>query len=253
MLKEERMMRRPVLLDLYCKAGGAGMGYYRAGYKVIGVDHEPQPRYPFQFFQRDALQFVEELCSECADFERDACGLHALFETSEGEHGHAFAAAADYFDAIHASPPCQPFSITRKLHSNKHPDLISATRTCLMRTKLPYIIENVIGAPLLNPVKLCGVSFGLKVFRHRIFESNAPLLAPPHQKHDGSTGSHRGYSSQRSGKNGFICVAGHNFERKAGADAMGIDWMASRAELSQAIPPAYTEFIGRQLIATSRP
>lgn len=117
-----------------------------------------------------------------------------------------------------------------------------------------WVIENVVGAPLIAPILLCGTMFGLDVFRHRLFEFGVfdwreVPAAQLHPNHNGSTGAHRGYSTTRSGRNGYICVAGHNFERKAASDAMGISWMTSRYQLSQAIPPAYTEFIGRQLLA----
>ena len=209
------------LLDLFCGAGGGAVGYARAGFtEIVGVDLKPQPRYPFAFVQGDALAYL-------------------------AAHGHKF-------DAVHASPPCQRYSVgSRNWNGNPdaHPDLVAPTRAALVACVLPWVMENVPGSPLVNPVVLCGTSFGLKVFRHRLFEANFPLTGLPKCRHDGSTGSHRGYSTAASGANGYICVAGHNFEPKAGALAMGIDWMGSRKELAQAIPPAYTEFIGRQLSA----
>lgn len=211
-------MTRPLLLDLFCGAGGAAVGYHRAGFDVVGVDLKPQPSYPFPFLQCDALEYLARF--------------------------------GWMYDAIHASPPCQPHSQTRHLwNARRHEDFLPQTRALLNVSGRPYIIENVPGARLLNPVTLCGVSFGLKVFRHREFESGHLLLAPTHERHDGSTGSHRGYSTERGGRNGFICVAGHNYQRDAGMRAMGIDWMKSRRELSQAIPPAYTEYLGKQLLA----
>ena len=218
------MSNRPKLLDLFCGAGGCAMGYHRAGFDVVGVDHLPMPRYPFQFHQTDALQFLEEHGSE--------------------------------FDAIHASPPCQRYSIGRHIHNSghKHPDLIDTTRVKLQATGLPWIIENVIGSPLHRPIILCGLMFGLRVIRHRVFESRDLMLAPPHRRHPKHLktgtltakrgGKGNGYST---GIEGLVCVAGNNFNRDAAASAMGIDWM-SRSELAQAIPPAYTEFIGRQLL-----
>lgn len=133
-------MRKPRLLDLFCKAGGAGYGYWQAGFDVVGVDIEPQKRYPFTFIQADALEYL-------------------------ARHGGEY-------DAIHASPPCQAFSKMKnpdKAHRKAHPDLVDPVRELLMRTGRPYIIENVPGAPLLSPVTLCGSQFGLKVYRHRVF------------------------------------------------------------------------------------
>lgn len=193
------------------------MGYDRAGFDVIGVDIEPQPSYPFEFVHGDAIEYLER-------------------------HGREF-------DAIHASPPCQRYSVARHIHQsgNRHPDLISPCRDELRQTGRPWIMENVRGAPMQSAILLCGLMFGLRVLRHRLFESSLVLLAPDHPRRPKGnlTNSCLGYST---GREGFVCVAGHNFVREAGARAMGIDWMKSRHELAQAIPPAYTEFIGRQLL-----
>lgn len=211
---------RPRLLDLFCGAGGAGMGYQEAGFDVIGVDLRPQPRYPLPFVQADALEYLTQ-------------------------HGREY-------DAIHASPPCQRYSKATKVHGTsavlEHPDLVSPCRLLLRTIGRPWIIENVVGAPLHNPAMLCGTMFGLRVFRHRLFETSFLWLAPSHPRHDGSTGAHRGYSTLASGRNGYICVVGNNFIRTEGAAAMGIDWPTTRRELAQAIPPAYTRFIGQQLL-----
>lgn len=214
------MKPRPKLLDLFCGVGGCAVGYHRAGFEVVGVDHRPQPRYPFPIVQADALEYL-------------------------ADHGREF-------DAIHTSPPCQRYSIGSKRWQHRgghHPDLVARTRELLTATGKPWVIENVVGAPLQNAVMLCGTMFGLRVFRHRIFEASFMLLAPSHPRHNGSTGAHRGYSTARSGRNGYVCVAGHNFQHAAAAAAMGISWTKTRRELSQAIPPAYTEFVGRQLLA----
>ncbi len=213
---------RPRLLDLFCCAGGAAVGYHRAGFDVVGVDIKPQPNYPFTFVQADCMALD-------LDWVRS-------------------------FDAIHASPPCQAYSVTRKIRDSgdKHPDLVEPTRATLKASGLPYIIENVVGAPLVDPITLCGTMFGLKVFRHRLFECSFFVLTPPHQTHDGSTGSSRGYSTNESGRNGYICVAGNNFVREHGAAAMGIDWKTTRPELAQAIPPAYTEWLGKRLLLEVR-
>lgn len=194
------------------------MGYHRAGFRVIGVDIEPQPRYPFEFIQADALKFI-------------------------AEHGKRF-------DVIHASPPCQGYSVTNSLpqcQDRDYPKLLEEVRELLISTGKPYIIENVIGAPLVDSVMLCGLMFGLKVFRHRRFESNLFLMAMSHI-------SHRG---KEIGKGGFCCVAGHGDSNRGKVDpyhrrkstweaAMGINWM-TKEELTQAIPPAYTEYLGLQL------
>lgn len=188
------------------------MGYHRAGFEVVGVDIKPQPRYPFEFHQADALEYL-------------------------AEHGHEF-------DAIHASPPCQAYSITKNIGNNKHPALIETTRIALEKTGKPFVIENVVGAPLHSPVELCGAVFGLKVYRHRLFESNVTLSQPNHRTHNDSTPrAGRGISPK-----GFISVAGHMGNTDYVRTAMGIDWMVGH-ELSQAVPPAYTEYLGFQLRA----
>lgn len=195
------------------------MGYHQAGFDVVGVDINPQPRYPFEFVKGDATKLDP-----------------------------AFIAT---FDAIHASPPCQIHSITAKLHKAtvaKHGDFIDQTRLLCMASGLPYVIENVPGAPLVDPVMLCGTMFGLRVFRHRLFECSFFVMTPPHERHQGTTNSSRTYSRFSTGAD-MICVAGHNFRREDGAAAMGIDWPARREEIAQAIPPAYTRFIGVQLLA----
>jgi DNA (cytosine-5)-methyltransferase 1 len=217
---------KPRLLDLFCGAGGAAMGYHRAGFDVVGVDIKPQPRYPFKFWQADALQ---------------AGGL----------------LRASHFDAIHASPPCQPHvkglrAVNAGLgRAMQHTDLIAATRELLQATGLPYILENVEGAPLIDPVRLCGTSFGLPLRRHRLFESSVALLVPPCAH--GHFLERRYWTSWV--KNGervrasTVQVYGNGGEAHEWGPAMGIDWMA-RAELAEAIPPAYTEWIGRQLLAS---
>lgn len=216
---------RPRLLDLFCGGGGASMGYHRAGFDVVGVDKNPQPNYPFEFHQGDAIEFVLE-------------------------HGHEF-------DAIAASPPCQDHSTLRHTMGSSHGTgwLVGATRDALIATGLPYVIENVPGAPLLGPLKLCGSMLGLgaqcrdgwrRLQRHRLFESNVPLLAPGPCVHQGpAVGVYGGGPSPRTAKTSRGGYQGLMLERVA---AMGIDWM-TRDELSQAIPPAYTEHLGVQLIA----
>jgi DNA (cytosine-5)-methyltransferase 1 len=208
---------KPRLLDLFCGAGGCTKGYQRAGFYVVGVDNRPQPHYcGDEFYQADAMTFPLE-----------------------------------GFDAIHASPPCQRYTKAAKIHNSadRHPDLVEFMRFRLNAAGVPWVMENVIGAPLQQSIVLCGTMFGLKVFRHRLFESNLVLLAPPHSVHDGSTGASDGMSTRARGRNGYICVAGHNYLVREGAEAMGIDWPMTGRELSNAIPPAYTFFIGKQLLA----
>lgn len=222
-------MSRPRLLDLFSCAGGAAMGYHRAGFDVVGVDIAPQKNYPFEFHQGDALQYLTQ-------------------------SGHEF-------DVIHASPPCQVYSTTKHTHSNEHPDLLGPTREAILATGRPYVIENVPGAPLREPLTLCGTEFGLRAFdvdglplalrRHRLFESNVWLMGAGGCDHDetqvaGSytagrhrTPEHRDNPSRRGGYTPAL---------KVRAALLGIDWKMNEHELAQAIPPAYTEFIGRQLI-----
>lgn len=211
------------LLDLFCGAGGAAMGYYRAGFDVLGVDIKPQPHYPFDFVQGDALEF-------CA------------------EHGKEF-------DAIHASPPCQKYSVTWFLFKRNHPDLISQTRKALNATGNPYVIENVERAPLINPLKLCGTMFGLRVIRHRLFECNPPIyFYPAPCAHNGKVSGNRALkaglrATPRLADFDYLTVVGHDFIVSEANDAMGIGWM-SQHEVAQAVPPAYTQFIGQQLMQT---
>jgi DNA (cytosine-5)-methyltransferase 1 len=203
---------KPRLLDLFCGAGGCSAGYQRAGFEVVGVDITPQPRYPFEFREADALDFPLE-----------------------------------GFDAVHASPPCRAYTTLRHRTGGDYPDLVAATRDRLLDSGLPYVIENVIGAPLLNPVMLCGSTFGLGVGgrqlrRHRLFESNAPIMAHPCQHHGPAVGV---YGTGGGGQ----MTRGFKAEGVADARvALDIDWM-SLAELAQAIPPAYTEHIGGYLLA----
>jgi len=212
---------RPRLLDLFCCAGGAAMGYHRAGFEVVGVDIRDQPRYPFQFIRVDVM------------------GLDDRFMAG--------------FHAIHASPPCQKHSDLAKRNGNADawPCHIEEVRKMLGYVGQPYVIENVEGAPLLNPTMLCGTMFGLRVIRHRLFETNFPLVAPPHGKHPlvytmDKRKAHYGKLSEWTSP--VQVTGGGNCSKAAAADAMGMPW-ATKAELNEAIPPAYTEFIGRQLLA----
>lgn len=212
-------MNRPRLLDLYCGGGGAAVGYHRAGFDVTGVDINPQGNFPFEFIQADAL------------------ALEPAFLAS--------------FDAIHASPPCQAY--TRKAadwgrkrnHWIEHPDLVAPTRAMLEASGRPYVIENVPGAPIRADLVLCGTMFGLRIIKHRCFELSfpAPLLLP--------CCNHADVYNPWAGK-------GRSADKLR--EAQGIDWLpisggASRklgytGDLFNAIPPAYTQFIGERLIAS---
>lgn len=218
------------LLDLFCGAGGAAVGYNRAGFEVVGIDHEPQPRYPFEFQQADALEFVR----------------------AEGSQ----------FDVIHASPPCQAFTGMRRItlarfgRAPEHPDLIAATRDALQKTGRVYIIENVQGSPLFTQIILCGASLGLPhIARHRHFESNVLLFAPKcaHRSNEYTIGV---YGSRPDGRR--VSYRRHRLCRVANSlmeaqIEMGIDWMVWD-EITQAVPPVYTEYLGRQLlVAASAP
>ena len=188
------------------------MGYHRAGFDVVGVDIESQKNYPFEFVQGDAIEYLLK-------------------------HGGKY-------DAIHASPPCQAHSLTQKIGKRKHPELIGPTRNAMERNGRPWIIENVPGSPLIDPVELCGHSFGLRTYRHRLFESSIVLAAPEHREHDKRT-----TKMGRPPQPGEMMHIVGNFSGVAEArDAMGIDWM-TRDELREAIPPAYTEYLGWQLRA----
>lgn len=208
------------VLDLFCGAGGASRGYVDAGFEIIGVDIDPQPNYPYAFVQMDVMLLLPEFIESAR------------------------------VDAIHASPPCQRYTPGARRHGTQdsHPDLVDPTRELLVASGLPYIIENVVQAPLVDPVILCGTMFGLGVFRHRGFESNIPLRVPAHRKHKG-----------RIGDGKYVTVAGHaggsstrdGWTNGSTADwvrAMRIDWMTGR-EMAESIPPAYTRYLGQQLLA----
>ena len=213
---------RPRLLDLFCGAGGAAVGYHRAGFDVVGVDIRPQPSYPFEFHQADALAW--------------------LADAGEPE-----------FAAIHASPPCQAYSIANNIHGAKHPELIEPVRELLIASGLPYVIENVPGAPLRNAITLCGLTHGLNVKRHRLFECNFPVMTYPCAGHDGDWLLIFGRTVLERGKrvgttpNGGGIIRRKHVSTDRGREAMGIDWM-TRDELSEAIPPAYTEHVGYYLM-----
>lgn len=223
-------MAKPKLLDLFCCEGGASMGYHRAGFDVTGVDlfeDYSQKRYPFPSIKGDALAHLER----CPGY-----------------------------DVIVASPPCQRYSITNAARQADYPDLIGPVRDLLIDTGKPYVIENVVGAPLINPVELCGCMFDLKATdddgivlhlqRARLFESNMEITAPrphDHSHHQWVGGCYGGarrdkYEARYVRKGGYVPP-----NKKVVEEYMGIDWMTWKG-LYQSIPPAYTEHIGRQLI-----
>jgi DNA (cytosine-5)-methyltransferase 1 len=208
-------------LDVCCCAGGASAGYARAGLNPSGLDNRPQPHYPFEFFQGDALTFP-----------------------------------LDGYDFYHASPPCQFVSKIAKENRTRspgkyhHPNLVPAIRQRLIETGKPYIIESVSPAPLINPVRLCGSYFHLPIRRHRYFESNIMLLGTP-CSHQWQKPLYRSLDKRRKGiLSGIIGVHGHlNYagERTLREEAMGIDWMTVE-ELDEALPPVYTEFLGQFML-----
>ncbi|MDP9057706.1 MAG: DNA cytosine methyltransferase [Pseudomonadota bacterium] len=213
--------RKPLLLDLFCCAGGAGVGYSRAGFDVIGVDIVARPSNPLPFIQADVMKLDPKFIA--------------------------------LFDAIHASPPCQSYSDLAKRNGNAHewPRLIEPVREMLIASGKPWVIENVDGAPLINAVVLCGTMFpGLRVLRHRLFEANFEIIPPPHKKHPkvhtfDKRKSHFGKTDEWTD---FVQVTGGGNCRLAAArDAMGISWM-SKGEINEAIPPAYTELVGKHLM-----
>jgi DNA (cytosine-5)-methyltransferase 1 len=220
---------KPRLLDLFCGAGGASVGYDRAGFQVTGADIEPHPDYPFPMIVGDAMTILD-----CRDV------LNA-------------------FDVITASPPCPRYSTaTPEANRDSHPDLVEPTRFALGMWGGIYVIENVPGAPLLNPTLYCGAAFGLgaqcrdgsyrQLKRHRLFESNVLIMSPgcgcDARQKIGVYGDGGGGPRRKEAQGGGY--KGHPEESR---QAMGIDWMSKRKDLSDSIPPAYTEHIGGQLLA----
>lgn len=215
---------RPRILDLFCGAGGCAVGYHRAGFDVVGVDIAFQKNYPFTFHQGDALAFCRE-------------------------HGHEF-------DAIHASPPCQrhvsglrAVNQARGRDVSGHADLVMPTLRLLEELSLPWIVENVEGAPLASGVRLCGSAFGLPIRRHRRFQSSHVIFGTP-CNHRWQTEERYWTSAYKAdgarSRSTVVQVYGRGGETHEWGPALGIDWM-TRDELTQAIPPAYTEYLGTQL------
>ena len=214
-------MSRPRILDLFCGAGGAAMGYHRAGFDVVGVDHVRQPDYPFDFVRADALAF-----------------------------------ALDGFDLIHASPPCKRFTVANRVDRARgarlfdwNEDLLTPTLERLRAQPTPWVVENVPGAPMpVEAVTLCGSAFGLAVRRHRLFAASVGLRSPgcrhDLQPHPVGVYGDGGRWTRRAPGGGGTKVSGPE-----AAVALGIDWTVAQRSLSQAIPPAYTELIGVQLLS----
>lgn len=198
---------RARLLDLFCGAGGAAMGYHRAGFEVVGVDIKPQKHYPFEFHQADAMTYP-----------------------------------LDGFDVIHASPPCQAYIRSGTVTKEGRPKLIAPIRERLKETRI-WIIENVPGAPMRGDFLMCGSMFGLPIRRHRYFEAFKPMLILAACNHAGYITGVYGHPHGREGANAGMLPG----DLKTWSKAMEIDWMTAE-EITQAIPPAYTEFIGRQLM-----
>jgi len=228
------MTRR--ILDLFCCAGGAGTGYERAGFDVYAIDLDPQPNNPHPFHQGDALEALRTLIA----------GGRIDFTHKDGRVEWL---KLDDFDAIHASPPCQGYTALKAVHGNAWPLLIEPVRELLDATGLPYILENVQGAPIRRDLTLCGEMFGLGVIRHRYFELGGwTAVEPEHVKHRGRVA---GWRHGRYFEGPYFAVYGNGGGKgtvKQWQDAMGIHWTADRHELAEAIPPSFTEHIGKQLV-----
>lgn len=224
-------MSRPLLLDLFCGAGGAAVGYHRAGFDVVGVDKDPQPDYPFAYYRHDAIAFLKQAVMR-PDVPNPWWSWHNLA-------------------AIHASPPCQAScNLTKGTNAGRvYPQLIPKTRELLQAIGLPYVVENVQGAAVRRDLTLCGEMFGLDVIRHRYFECSFPVAKPTHVKHRGRV------SGMRHGvwyEGPYFAVYGDGGGKGSVAQwqqAMGIGWTDNRKSIAEAIPPAYTEYVGAQLLS----
>ncbi len=206
------------ILDLFCGAGGASVGYQRAGFTVVGVDLEPQPHYPYEFHQLDVMALDPD---DLLDY-----------------------------DAVHASPPCQASSALTKgtNRGNDYPQLIPRTRELLAAAGVPSILENVQGSDVRRDLTLCGEMFGLGVIRHRYFECSFPAVQPAHIPHRGRV---RGWRHGEYYDGPYLAVYGEGGGKGTVAEwqeAMGIDWTDDRKSIAEAIPPAFTEHIGQQLM-----
>jgi DNA (cytosine-5)-methyltransferase 1 len=200
------------VLDAFCCQGGAAWGYALAGFRVVGVDKDPQPNYPFPFVQGDAVAYIRE-------------------------HGHLF-------DIGHGSPPCQRYSATQRIMRNDHPDLIGPTREAFRAAGIPFVIENVEDAlpELRDPVRLCGAAFGLRTYRHRLFEAGGGLVLPQpaHARHI-VLNAKMGRPWEETGR--FYHAVGNFSGVEAVRRDMGVHWM-TRDGIRECIPPAYTRWVG---------
>jgi hypothetical protein len=212
----------PSVLDLFCGVGGAAEGYYNAGFDVVGVDVAPQPDYPFMFIQQDALELLRGNLSY-----------------------------VNVFDFVHASPPCPAYSALNAVNKREYPKCIEEVRELLRASGVPYVIENVNGAPLIDPVVLCGEMFGLDVLRHRKFETNWNLPQPEHKAHRGRV---RGWRHGVYFDGPYVAVYGKGGGKATLSEAqkaMGIDWTDNYDSIKDAIPPAYTEYVGKSFLASA--
>jgi DNA (cytosine-5)-methyltransferase 1 len=201
-------------IDLFCCAGGAAVGLNRAGFHIIdGYDIATQKSYPYRFHLGDAL----------------AADLRGA-------------------DFVWASPPCQAHTAINHARKGELVSLVAATREKLRAWGGPWIMENVPGAPMENPLMLCGTMFGLGVIRHRLFESNIPISAPMRCRHTGNVADGT-YVSVHGGGQRSTHKIPYSVQRPRWEAAMGINWMNTRHELCQAIPPAYSEWLGRQVLS----
>lgn len=276
---------KPRLLDLFCGAGGCTKGYQRAGFEVVGVDIEPQPRYCGEtFIQADALEFLSRL-TESADDDGDDCfgvagldrlGLdqrrlsgvvsggggsvdsdrvieaHRSSLVGDSDGYNRWAAGIKSFSAIHASPPCQDYSRAMRHLSGDYPRLIDPVKDLLVKSGLPWVIENVPGSPLATAsdlfgahgVELCGSMFGLEIRRHRLFETSFPIEVPGPCDHSKPAMN----PHNQAGRDRIYANGGRRDPEKPWREEMGVPWMG-KYEGRQAIPPAYTEHIGTYLMA----
>lgn len=205
-------MSKPVLLDLFCGAGGAAAGYYTIGFEVIGVDNQPQPNYPFQFIQADWRDVVGKVAG---------------------------------VDAIHASPPCQAYSGPKSVNGDRgHIGLLPDVIDYLDNQDKPYVIENVVQAPLRQDLLLCGTMFRRPFLRHRIFQTNFPIEQPRHSKHEGRV---RGWRHGKYYDGPYLAIYGKGGGKATLEEArvaMNCEWMKTWSEVVEAVPPCYTTFIG---------
>lgn len=224
---------RPVLVDLFCGAGGAGMGYYQAGFDVIGVDIDPQPDYPFRFIQADAIAFLDRMLAG-GTWDWVGPGVVA---------------------AYHGSPPCQGYSSLSALHPEvDYPKLVGDVRARFRALGRPYVIENVIGSPMTNALLLCGSMFGMRIRRHRLFDTSDLIYAPsPCQHHlqpdilgvyGNSDGAHEPGFKHEGHKRGP-----RQATTTEAREVMEMPWVTKRRGLTEAIPPRFTRHIGEQLLS----